>query len=109
MTYSVDLRGRVVDFVRGGGSKSEAARRFRIGEATVYRWLSAKRLAPKVQGRRRRKLDWEALRRDVAARPDALLRERAAHFGVQASAIWHALREMKLSHKKSLALRRKGS
>lgn len=28
-----------MEFIRGGGSKAEAARRFQVGEASVYRWL----------------------------------------------------------------------
>ncbi|MBS0150702.1 MAG: hypothetical protein JSR31_07145 [Nitrospira sp.] len=39
MRCSVDLRQQVVDFVRGGGSNAEAAWRFKVGEASVYRWL----------------------------------------------------------------------
>ena len=39
MTYSLDLRQRVVSFVEGGGSKSEASRVFRVGRNTVYSWL----------------------------------------------------------------------
>ncbi len=39
MRCSSDLRQRVVDFVRSGGSRAEAARRFKVGEASVYRWL----------------------------------------------------------------------
>ena len=39
MRCSVDLRQRVEDVVRSGGSKAEAARRFKVGEASVDRWL----------------------------------------------------------------------
>lgn len=36
MSYGKDLRKRVLDFVAEGGSKAEAARRFRIHPSTVY-------------------------------------------------------------------------
>ena len=36
MSYSIDLRQRVVDFVRQGGSKSEAARLFGVSRGRVY-------------------------------------------------------------------------
>ncbi|NGZ11009.1 MAG: hypothetical protein CV088_16770 [Nitrospira sp. LK70] len=39
MRCSSGLRQRVVDCVRSGGSKAEAARRFKVGEASLYRWL----------------------------------------------------------------------
>jgi len=40
--YSQDLRDRVIVSVEGEGlSRREAARRYRIGEATAVRWLRA--------------------------------------------------------------------
>jgi transposase len=47
MSYSLDLRRRVMEFVASGGGKSEAARRFSVGSQTVYDWLKRKDLAPK--------------------------------------------------------------
>ena len=106
MTYSLDLRERVVAFVRGGGSKTEAARRFGVSRGTVYGWLAAPTLTPKAHGPRQRKLDKDALRRNVAAHPDLLLRERAAVFGVTVNAMWEALRAQGLDVKKNLSVRR---
>ena len=99
MTYSVDLRERVVAFVRGGGSKTEAAGLFGVHRQTVYSWLKAKSLESKKHGRRKRKLDWEALQRDIDEHPYKLLRERAAKFGVRVNAIWYAEQRMKKSKK----------
>ena len=107
MTYSVDFRKRVVAFVQEGGSKAEAARLFKINRTCVYDWLSRDNLEPKKHSRRKRKLDWEALERHVEAQPDLLLRERAAHFAVHPNAIWYALTQIRLSHKKNAALHRK--
>jgi len=101
MTYGMDLRERVVAFCRGGGKKTEAARRFGIHRHTVNCWLQAEILTPKKHGRRRGKLDWAALERDVAAHPDKLLRERAAAFGVAINSIWYATQQLKISHKKN--------
>ncbi len=61
MPYSMDLRTRVVKFVREGGSKAEAARHFQVCPATVYNWLNREDLCPTLVKRRRRKLDWSAL------------------------------------------------
>jgi hypothetical protein len=72
MRYSSDLRQRVVDFVRSGGSKAEAARRFKVGEASVYRWLKPGGVAYKRPGPQGpHKLDWEQLRRHavLSSRP----------------------------------------
>ncbi|NGZ08538.1 MAG: IS630 family transposase [Nitrospira sp. LK70] len=103
MRCSVDLRQRVVDFVRSGGSKAEAARRFRVGEASVYRWLKPGGVSYKRPGPQRpHKLDWEALRRHVEAHPDRTQAERARQFQVSRHCIWHALQRLQVTHKKRM-------
>ena len=77
MTLSTDLRKRVVSFVKGGGSKSEAARRFGLSRASVYRWLELKTLEiKKTRTTTPWKLCPEALKAHVEAYPDAYLKER---------------------------------
>jgi transposase len=101
MTYSVDFRKKVVAYVRNGGGQAEAARHFDISLWCVRDWLTRKDLQPRQKGvPRQRKLNKEALRAHVRDYPDALLRERAAHFGVHINAIDVALKAMKLTHKK---------
>lgn len=101
MTYSTDLRERVVAFVKGGGSKVEASERFNVNRQTIYNWLKDNDLTPKKYTRTKpRKVDWAALRRDVELHPDKVLRERAAEFGVHKPAIWYALKQMQITHKK---------
>lgn len=109
MTYSIDLRKRVVNFVNEGGSKAEASRRFEVSLWCVNDWCKRDDLAPKVHSDRNRKIDKEALRRHVEQNPDALLRERAEVFGVHINAIWLMMRKLKLTHKKNDALHRKRS
>ncbi len=106
MTYSIDLRRRVVGFVEAGGSKAEASRRFGVSLWCVDEWCKRQDLAPKSQSLRHRKIDKEALRRHVGLYPDALLRERAQLFGVRVNAVWSMMRKMELTHKKSDALQR---
>jgi transposase len=102
MRCSQDLRKRVIDFVRGGGSKTEAARRFQVSRASVYNWtrvpdgLAYQRPGPKGP----RRLDWEALRTHVKQGPDRTHKERAQHFGVSRHCIWQAWQQMELSRKK---------
>jgi len=101
MTYSVDLREKVVAFVQHGGGQAQAARRFDISLWCVRDWLARPDLPPQQKGvRRRRKLDKAALRAHVRDYPDALIRERAVHFGVYPNAVWVALQALKLTHKK---------
>ena len=104
MSYSVDLRERVVSYVRGGGSRAQAAALFQVGRTTLYRWLNAPDLYPRPAKERRRKLDKAALAAHVRDFPDALLKERAMHFGVHINAIWVALKKLKVT-KKNDALR----
>jgi transposase len=99
MSYSVDLRERVVNYVRNGGSPTEASRLFEVGRATLYRWLGAPDLHPKPAKERQRKLDKVALAAHVRDFPDALLRDRAAHFGVAINAIWVALKKLSITKK----------
>ncbi len=100
MTYSIDLRKRVVKFVHRGGSKAEASKRYEVSLWCVNDWCKRNDLTPKSSKRRKRKLDWEALLRHLQEFLDALLRERAQHFGVRESAIWYANHQMKLTRKK---------
>ena len=102
MTYSIDLRKRVVSFVESGGSKAEASHRFSVSRRTVHYWLKREDISPKQHGFRQRKLDKSCLKRHVDDYPDALLRERAAYFGVHTNAIWVALQAMNIRKKNSV-------
>jgi transposase len=107
MSYSLDLRKRVVEWVEKGGSVSKASKIYQVSRGTIYRWLNREDLRPTVVKRRKRKLDWEVLRNDIEENPDAKLAERAKKFGVRPSAICYALKEMKISRKKNDQVSRK--
>ena len=107
MTYSIDLRQRVVGYVERGGSKAAAARVFNVSRGTIYNWFGRESLMPTKVARRNRKLDWQGLRADVLRHPDRLLRERAAIFGVRINAVWYAMQSMNIRHKKNSSLQRK--
>jgi putative transposase len=107
MADSLDLRKRVVDYVENGGGITKAAVLFKVGRATIYRWLGREDLRATKVEHRERKIDWEALRKDVEENPEARLRERARKFGVRASAICYALKKMKITRKKTISLEKK--
>ena len=89
-----------MSFVKEGGSKLEAARLFKVHPDTIYEWLKrGEDLSPRPSMTRKRKLDKAALRRDVKERPDALLKERAAKYGVHESSMPRALRKLKIVKK----------
>ena len=57
MSYSIDLRKRVVDYVEKGGRIAQAAGLFPVGRATIYRRLGRTDLKATKVKRRKRKLD----------------------------------------------------
>lgn len=100
MPYSLDLRKKVINYIECGGKITEASKIFKIGRATIYRWLSRKELAATQVKNRNRKLDRKALEKDVKENPDSKLVERAKKFGVHPSAIFSAMKKMKITRKK---------
>lgn len=108
MTYSVDLRERVVDFVRQGGSKSEAARVFGVSRWCVYDWMSRETLESAKQGCPGPwKLSPETLEAHVASYPDAYQHERGVALGVSRYVVWYGLKRLGIRRKKNAAVPRK--
>jgi len=77
MSYSLDLRIRVIDYIENGGSITKAAKLFQVVRASIYRWLNREKLSATKVKRRNRKLDWSALRKDVEENPESRLIDRA--------------------------------
>lgn len=103
MTYSSDLRKRVLAFIAAGGKKTQACRQFSIARATLYTWLNAKdpleRKKPGPRGPRI--LDLQALEKHVAAFPDATQAERARHLGVSEFCVYYGLKTLGITRKKN--------
>jgi putative transposase len=106
MSYSVDLRKRVLAYIESGHSKYEASAVFGVGRATIYRWLSSDSLTRKPRQTRQRVINKAALKAHVRMHPDVLLRERAQEFSVTPSGLWRAMRAQGL-RKKNDAVRGK--
>ena len=106
MSYSRDLRKRVLNFIEAGGTKVEAAKRFGIARATIYKWLkSPDPLAYQKPGPRGpTRLDLDALKAHVSQFPDQTLSERAIHFGVSTFCIWHGIKRLGCTRKKNARL-----
>jgi len=106
MRCSSDLRRRVVKFIREGGGKREAALRFGVGEASVYRWVAQEdETAYKKPGpRNSRKLNREDLGENVLRHADWTMAERARYFKVSVFCIHYNLNKLRVSRKKNDAL-----
>ncbi|MBY0264370.1 MAG: transposase [Holosporales bacterium] len=104
MSYSVDLRKRVVEFVQGGGRKIEASRRFRVSRSVVYDWLRLQEKSgylEKIPYKRRvHKVDAEILKAYVLRHPDHYLHEISSVFHCTPSGIFRALKRLHLTLKK---------
>lgn len=108
--YSMDLRERVVKAYDEGEKPVELVRRYRLSLRTVGRLLQRRRETggieplhgkpgpkPKLAGH------GERLRELVGEDPDATLEELRARLGISTgiSTLWRALRDLKLTLKKS--------
>ena len=90
-----------------GGSKAEAARRFKVSRMTVHRYTGRGReggLAPKPQGGSAKRFADGCLRQEVKRRPDATLAEHGLALGVSHVAVWKRLRRMAVTLKKGAGI-----
>ena len=111
--YSEDLRKRIVEALRRGTTKSEAARSFGVSRSSVKRYAKLAEeghsLAPKKRPGSKPKMDERArklLEADLEERPAATLSERreflrrVASLSVSGSTVSRMLRRLGFSRKK---------
>lgn len=101
MAYSLDFRKQVFK-VRHKEKLTyqELSDRFDIPIRTLFRWQQ--RIEPKMKrDKPATKVNMEALRKDVEKHPEHYQYERALKFGVSQSAIFYALKRLKISVKKN--------
>lgn len=104
MTYSVDLREKIIAYIQKGGSVVDAAQLFGVGRREIHRWLAQLKaeghINKKTYVRTKFKINREILQSDIDNNPDAYLKERAEIFKVSPSGIWRALQTIKITRKK---------
>jgi transposase len=116
--YSEDLRKKIVEALRRGITKSEAARTFGVSRSSVKRYAKlveeGRPLTPKKRPGSKPKMDDRAtklLEADVERHPAATLSERreflqkAAGVGVSDSTVSRMLRRLGWSRKKGVWVR----
>lgn len=110
MIYSIDLKKRVLAFIEEGHSKVEASKIFQVSKRSIFLWIKQKKekgeLKLTLYDRKPYKIDESALIQYVQKNPDHYLREIAASFNVSISAVFYALRRLKITLKKSISLHR---
>lgn len=101
MTYSKDFREKVLKIKEQEKlSIAKTAKRFDIGTTTIVNWL--KNIIPKnKRNKPTTKINMEVLVEDIKQCPDSYAYERAARLGCSKNGIWHALKRLKVTYKKS--------
>lgn len=110
MSYSLDLKNRVLSFIEEGHSKVEASKLFHVSKRAIFLWIKEKKaqgeLKLKLHDRKPYKIDEIALIQYIQKNPDHYLKEIATSFHVSISAIFYALRRLKITYKKNVSLPR---
>ena len=109
--YSVDLRKRVLEYIEETGDKTKASQLFKVGIATIYRWIARKKqignVEPSLKKAYKKKIDDHKLIAYVKENPDYFLVEIATHFNTTLQAIFYALKRLKITRKKRQRFTRK--
>jgi transposase len=104
MAYSTDLREKVLLYVEDNNSPKKASQVFKIGIATIYRWINQKRQKGHLKAKKKetsyRKFSYEELKDYIEKHPDHFLSEMADHFKVTLQAIFYALKKLKITRQK---------
>ena len=110
--YSEDLRERVLDFLETNTNKKAASSLFKVGIASIYRWIKLKNTKGSLKPLQReyayKKIDYNALKNYLEFNSDRFLFEIAEEFSVTPQAIFYALKKLKITRKKRQPFTGKG-
>ena len=110
--YSLYLRNRVLNEILLGKKHEEIARTFKIGVATLRRWiklykekadLHPKKLAKTIL----RKVDYSKIEVYINENSDKAFKEIGVKFGISAFAVCKIFKKLDFTYKKTISLRRK--
>jgi transposase len=108
MAYNIDLRTRVIDYVKKGNTQEKASVIFNVGTAIITRWLSllseTGSLEKRPLNRTAPKYESEKLNAYIEENPDALLKDVASHFEGSITGAFYALEREKITLKKRAIL-----
>ena len=102
MSYSEDLRLKVLSFVKKGGSKTEAVIIFGVSRWCVYDWLKRDNVkALKTGPKSHHKIDLTLLSNYISKSPDATITELSKEFLISRTGIWYCLKKLNITRKKT--------
>ena len=105
MAYNPKFREAVLKYLNKGHTIEEAHKVFEVGTTTIKRWKKLKKETGKLENRplnrKNRKICPERLKAYINENPDSYLKETAEVFNCTDSAIFYALKRLKISRKKN--------
>jgi len=111
MSYSVEIKEKVVCFYERGNTKAHTAEVFSLSWDTVNKWVKEKQEKGKLEKFRpvggKSTINTEALIAYIAQNPDAYDREIGEHFGTSATSVRRARIRAGITNKKNSKIQRK--
>ncbi len=105
--YSLDLRLRVVDSLESNKRRAEVAKLFKVGIATVRRWIalsnSGSLAAKNPINIKPRKVDYERAKEIIEQNPDKTLKELGELIGTKD--MGRVMKKLNITYKKTLLVR----
>lgn len=105
--YSLDLREKVINFIKAGNSQKEASQVFGINKTTINIWhlryKNEGHCLPKVRLGAKPTIEKEVFIQYVKDHPDARSEDIGRQFGISASGARYWLRQVGFSYKKKLS------
>lgn len=111
MSYSIDLRKKVLKYIEEGGSIVKASSLFTVSRPTIYQWIKKKNagsLKDPPPKRPWKKINPHAVVEFVEKHSDLTLVDYAKHFGIKASSMFNVFKRLKISRKKRLSAIKRG-
>ena len=102
--YSIDLREKVIEYIKKGNSQKSASQIFGIHKNRINRWCIRYKLegilAPKIRIGYKSKVDKSKLEEFVKNNPNMTLAKASLKFGVTAWQVGRILKKMGFGYKK---------
>ena len=102
--YSLDLRERVIDYIKSGNDQQTTSKIFKVSKSSVSRWWiryeKEGTIRPRVRLGSKGKIAPEKLEIYVQATEDKTLAEIAKLFGVSICSVYKRLKKLGFSDKK---------
>ena len=103
--YSKDYRKAALEYMEKGHTKEELYETFGIYPSRITAWRKLLKetgdLTPQYRETRSSKIDMKKLEQALERKPDATLEELAKPFGCTESAVYYALKRLKITVKKN--------